>query len=79
MANVDTYGSEGDAYRYTKKVLQTLPNSRLLESIYTEVAEKRGLSSWTRAAYVDLRATFFRAKSVHRAVRRLRPDAPCYA
>ena len=60
MANVDTYGSEGDAYRYTKKVLQTLPNSRLLESIYTEVAEKRGLSSWTRAAYVDLRATFFR-------------------
>lgn len=60
MVNFDTYGSEGDAYRYTKKVLQTLPNSGLIESIYKEVAEKRGISSWTRAAYMDLRATFFR-------------------
>lgn len=60
MTNVDTYGSEGDAYRYTKKVLQSLPNSCFIESIYKEVAEKRGISSWTRAAYMDLRATFFR-------------------
>ena len=62
MANnqTDTYGSEGDAYRYTKKVLKTLPNASRLESIYTEVAQNRGISSWTRAAYMDLRTTFFR-------------------
>lgn len=55
-----TNGSEGDAYRYTKKVLLSLHNRHTLESIYTEVAENRGISSWTRAAYMDLRATFFR-------------------
>ena len=62
MANnqTDTYGSEGDAYRYTKKVLKALPNASRLESIYTEVAQNRGISSWTRAAYMDLRTTFFR-------------------
>lgn len=56
----DTYGSEGDAYRYTKKVLMGLPNAGRLQEIYTEVARNRGISSWTRAAYMDLRATFFR-------------------
>lgn len=56
----DTYGSEGDAYRYTKKVLMGLPNATRLQEIYTEVARNRGISSWTRAAYMDLRATFFR-------------------
>lgn len=56
----DTYGSEGDAYRYTKKVLMGLPNAGRLQEIYTEVAQNRGISSWTRAAYMDLRATFFR-------------------
>ena len=56
----DTYGSEGDAYRYTKKVLMGLPNATRLQEIYTEVAQNRGISSWTRAAYMDLRATFFR-------------------
>ena len=60
MANVETNGSEGDAYRYTKKVLQSLPNASFIESIYKEVAENRNLSSWTRAAYMDLRSTFFR-------------------
>lgn len=60
MANVETNGSEGDAYRYTKKVLQSLPNAAFIESIYKEVAENRKLSSWTRAAYMDLRSTFFR-------------------
>lgn len=60
MANVETNGSEGDAYRYTKKVLQSLPNASFIESIYKEVAENRKLSSWTRAAYMDLRSTFFR-------------------
>lgn len=62
MANnqTDTYGSEGDAYRYTKKVLKALPNASRLESIYAEVAQNRGISSWTRAAYMDLRTTFFR-------------------
>ena len=53
-------GSEGDAYRYTKKVLKSLPNANSLCQIYTEVAETRGISSWTRAAYQDLRAHFFR-------------------
>lgn len=56
----DTYGSEGDAYRYTKKVLMGLPNVGRLQEIYAEVARNRGISSWTRAAYMDLRATFFR-------------------
>lgn len=56
----DTYGSEGDAYRYTKKVLMGLPNAGRLQEIYAEVARNRGISSWTRAAYMDLRATFFR-------------------
>ena len=56
----DTYGSEGDAYRYTKKVLMGLPNANRLQEIYAEVAQNRGISSWTRAAYMDLRATFFR-------------------
>ena len=53
-------GSEGDAYRYTKKVLKSLHNANSLCQIYTEVAETRGISSWTRAAYQDLRAHFFR-------------------
>lgn len=53
-------GSEGDAYRYTKKVLKSLPNAARLYSIYSEVAAERGISSWTRAAYQDLRAHFFR-------------------
>lgn len=53
-------GSEGDAYRYTKKVLKSLPNAARLYSIYSEVAAARGISSWTRAAYQDLRAHFFR-------------------
>ena len=60
MSLPTTNGSEGDAYRYTKKVLLSLHNRSRLESIYTEVAENRGISSWTRAAYMDLRATFFR-------------------
>ena len=53
-------GSEGDAYRYTKKVLKSLPNAMALRSIYEEIAAERGISSWTRAAYQDLRAHFFR-------------------
>ncbi len=53
-------GSEGDAYRYTKKVLKSLPNAMNLRSIYDEIAAERGISSWTRAAYQDLRAHFFR-------------------
>lgn len=53
-------GSEGDAYRYTKKVLKSLPNAMTLRSIYEEIATERGISSWTRAAYQDLRAHFFR-------------------
>ena len=53
-------GSEGDAYRYTKKVLMALPNRARLQAIYEEVAQKRGISSWTRAAYQDVRAHFFR-------------------
>lgn len=53
-------GSEGDAYRYTKKVLMTLPNRWALQSIYEKIAQERGISSWTRAAYQDVRAHFFR-------------------
>ena len=53
-------GSEGDAYRYTKKVLNALPNAMSLRSIYENIAAERGISSWTRAAYQDLRAHFFR-------------------
>lgn len=53
-------GSEGDAYRYTKKVLMALPNRWALQSIYEKVAQERGISSWTRAAYQDVRAHFFR-------------------
>ena len=53
-------GSEGDAYRYTKKVLKSLSNAMALRSIYEEIAAERGISSWTRAAYQDLRAHFFR-------------------
>lgn len=53
-------GSEGDAYRYTKKVLMALPNRWSLQSIYEKVAQERGISSWTRAAYQDVRAHFFR-------------------
>lgn len=53
-------GSEGTAYRYTKKVLMALPNRCSLQSIYEKVAQERGISSWTRAAYQDVRAHFFR-------------------
>lgn len=53
-------GSEGDAYRYTKKVLMGLPNRARLQSIYEEVATKKNISSWTRAAYMDLRTHFFK-------------------
>ena len=53
-------GSEGDAYRYTKKVLLSLPNRAELERIYEEIASNRGISSWTRAAYMELRRQFFR-------------------
>ena len=61
MANTELGpGSEGDAYRYTKKVLQGLPNAADIRSIYSEVARNRGVSSWTRACYQELRAQFFR-------------------
>jgi len=53
-------GSEGDAYRYTKKVLLSLPNRMELERIYDEIARNRGITSWTRAAYMELRRQFFR-------------------
>lgn len=53
-------GSEGDAYRYTKKVLLGLPNMQELRSIYSEVARNRNVSSWTRACYEELRRQFFR-------------------
>jgi hypothetical protein len=53
-------GSEGDAYRYTKKVLMTLPNRARIKEIYAEIAAKKNISSWTRAAYMDLRAHFFK-------------------
>ena len=53
-------GSEGTAYRYTKKVLMALPNRGRLQAIYEEIARNKGISSWTRAAYMDLRAHFFK-------------------
>lgn len=53
-------GSEGDAYRYTKKVLLSLPNVAELRRIYTEIADNRNISSWTRACYEELRRQFFR-------------------
>lgn len=53
-------GSEGTAYRYTKKVLMALPNRGRLQAIYEEIAQIKGISSWTRAAYMDLRAHFFK-------------------
>lgn len=53
-------GSEGDAYRYTKKVLLSLPNVSEIRRIYTEIAENRNISSWTRACYEELRRQFFR-------------------
>ena len=53
-------GSEGDAYRYTKKVLVNLPNVDEIRNIYTEIACNRGISSWTRACYEELRRQFFR-------------------
>jgi hypothetical protein len=53
-------GSEGDAYRYTKKVLLSLPNAPELRQIYTEIARNRNISSWTRACYQELRTQFFR-------------------
>lgn len=53
-------GSEGDAYRYTKKALLALPNVERVKQIYTEVAANRNISSWTRACYQDIRAQFFR-------------------
>ena len=53
-------GSEGDAYRYTKKALLALPNVERVRQIYTEVAANRNISSWTRACYQDIRAQFFR-------------------
>lgn len=53
-------GSEGDAYRYTKKVLMSLPNAARVESIYREIAMNKGISSWTRACYEELRTQFFR-------------------
>ena len=53
-------GSEGDAYRYTKKVLKSLPNASRVESIYREIARNKGISSWTRACYEELRTQFFR-------------------
>lgn len=53
-------GSEGDAYRYTKKVLVNLPNVDEIRHIYTEIACNRGISSWTRACYEELRRQFFR-------------------
>ena len=61
MANTELGpGSEGDAYRYTKKVLQGLPNAADIRRIYSEVARNRGVSSWTRACYQELRTQFFR-------------------
>ena len=60
LPNENANGSEGDAYRYTKKVLNELPNREILRSIYEEVARNRNISSWTRAAYMDLRAHFFK-------------------
>lgn len=61
MANTELGpGSEGDAYRYTKKVLKSLPNAESVRRIYEEVARNRGVSSWTRACYQELRAQFFR-------------------
>ena len=53
-------GSEGDAYRYTKKVLLSLPNVDEIRRIYTEIAVNRNISSWTRACYEELRRQFFR-------------------
>lgn len=53
-------GSEGDAYRYTKKVLLSLPNVDEIRRIYTEIAFNRNISSWTRACYEELRRQFFR-------------------
>ena len=53
-------GSEGDAYRYTKKVLLSLPNAPEIRRIYTEIAHNRNISSWTRACYQELRTQFFR-------------------
>jgi len=53
-------GSEGDAYRYTKKVLLSLPNVEEIRRIYTEIAYNRNISSWTRACYEELRRQFFR-------------------
>ena len=53
-------GSEGDAYRYTKKVLKSLPNVNEIRRIYTEIAFNRNISSWTRACYEELRRQFFR-------------------
>jgi len=75
MTNSTGFGSEGDAYRYTKKVLMGLPNVSLIREIYEDVADQRynkALAesidkdnppkklSWTREAYMDLRRTFFR-------------------
>ena len=60
LAKETANGSEGDAYRYTKKVLLSLPNRESLRRIYEEIAQNRGISSWTRAAYQDVRAHFFR-------------------
>jgi len=53
-------GSEGDAYRYTKKVLKSLPNASRVEHIYREIAHNKGISSWTRACYEELRTQVFR-------------------
>ena len=60
LAKETANGSEGDAYRYTKKVLLSLPNRESLRRIYEEIAQNRSISSWTRAAYQDVRAHFFR-------------------
>lgn len=37
-----------------------LPNRGRLQTIYEKIARERGISSWTRAAYQDVRAHFFR-------------------
>ena len=65
---IDSNGSEGDAYRYTKKVLNALPNRNEVCEEYTELMEDRNkelpehskVSSWTRCAYMELRSYFFK-------------------
>lgn len=65
---IDSNGSEGDAYRYTKKVLNALPNRNDVCAEYTELMEDRNkelpehskVSSWTRCAYMELRSYFFK-------------------